>query len=80
MKRPRNNQPKNPSESTTVLSEHPGPSNSELQFRTSHPLSGPRPTGRPATLHLNRRHPEAMPKTAARGDDDVMSQPPAKRT
>ena len=41
-------------ENTTQFDPASGPSKSELQFNHSHPLSGPRPTGKPAILHLNR--------------------------
>ncbi len=70
----KNNAPRG-TESITQRDPEAGPTNSELQFNYSHPLSGPRPTGKPAILHLNRQQPVVPPPVAARGDDDVMSQP-----
>ncbi len=61
------------SENTTQLDPASGPTKSELQFNHSHPLSGPRPTGKPAILHLNHNQPANSPLFAAKGDDTVMS-------
>jgi len=62
------------SENVTQLDPASGPNSSELQFNVSHPVSGPRPTGQPAILHLNGTDAVHTPPPAAVGDG-AMKQP-----
>lgn len=60
------------SESTTQRSPKAGPTRGELDFKDSHPLSGPRPARQSGILHLNNNRSANPLLLAARSDDDFM--------
>ena len=56
------------SENVTQLDPASGPSNSELQFNVSHPLSGPRPVAPSTFIPPDPGIPAHMPRIAANGE------------